>query len=102
MREFSDRDSDDGRQVRDSDFALWSFLDELRTNLRAMRDDRKALRFSLRLTCEHFNVTDGCLGVLPPARSQTELISVIPRGGEWDLDLVHTKNLVGFVNVELA
>jgi two-component system NtrC family sensor kinase len=74
--------------MRDTDLALWSFLDELRTNLRAMRDDKKALRFSLRLTCEHFNVSDGCLGVLPPGRSQPELVSVIPRGGQWDLGLM--------------
>src|SRR5262245_1516134 len=74
--------------MRDTDLALLSFLNELRTNLRAMRDDKKALRFSLRLTCEHFNVSDGCLGVLPPSRPQTELVSVIPRGGEWDLNLL--------------
>jgi two-component system, NtrC family, sensor kinase len=88
MTKFGNDNSGEGRQVRDSEFALWSFLDELRTNLRAMRDDKKALRFSLRLTCEHFNVSDGCLGVLSPARSQTELVSVIPRGGQWDLDLL--------------
>jgi len=75
-------------QVKDSDLALWSFLDELRTNLRAMRDDTKALRFALRFTCEHFNVSDGCLGILPPGRSPTEIVSVIPRGGRWDLDLL--------------
>jgi signal transduction histidine kinase len=53
-----------------------------------MRDDNKALRFSLRLTCEHFKVSHGCLGVLPPGRSQTEIVSVIPRGSLWDLDLL--------------
>lgn len=68
--------------------ALWSFLDELRTGLRAMRDDQKALRFSLRLTCEHFNVQDGCLAVLLPGRSDAELASVLPRGSQWDLDLL--------------
>src|SRR5215510_10294655 len=74
--------------MTDTDLALLSFLNDLRTNLRAMRDDNKALRFSLRLTCEHFEVSDGCLGVLPPGRSQTELVSVIPRGSLWDLDLL--------------
>src|SRR5215469_13958757 len=53
-----------------------------------MRDDKKALRFSLRLTCEHFKVDDGCLAVLSPGSWQTELVSVIPRRGEWDLDLL--------------
>jgi K+-sensing histidine kinase KdpD len=53
-----------------------------------MRDDKKALRFSLRLTCEHFNQADGCLAVVTPGSSQTKLVSVIPRRSEWDLDLL--------------
>jgi two-component system, NtrC family, sensor kinase len=72
----------------DEDVALWSFLDELRMGLRAMRDDQKALRFSLRQTCEHFKVGDGCLAVLPPDRLQAELVAVIPRGSQWDLSLL--------------
>jgi two-component system NtrC family sensor kinase len=81
---------DDGEEGRapPSDVALWSFLDELRTNLRAMRDDQKALRFSLRLTCEHFSASEGCLAILPPGRSRAELLFVVPRGGRWDLDLL--------------
>ena len=74
--------------IRDNDSRLWSFLEELRSGLRPMRDDKKALRFSLRLTCEHFKVDDGCLAVLSPGSWQTELVSVIPRRGEWDLDLL--------------
>src|SRR6187399_124961 len=68
--------------------ALWSFLDWFRTSLRAMRDDQKALRFSLRQTCDHFKVKDACLAVLLPGRPQAEMVSVIPRGGEWNLDLL--------------
>src|SRR5262249_48702618 len=79
----------------DGDLALWSFLDELKTSLRTIREDRKALRFSLRLTCEHFKVDEGCLAVVPPGRTEAELVSVIPRTGKWDLNL-----LAGFLRKE--
>jgi two-component system NtrC family sensor kinase len=72
----------------DGDLALWSFLDELKTSLRSIREDRKALRFSLRLTCEHFKVEEGCFAVVPPGRTDAELVSVIPRRGKWDLNLL--------------
>lgn len=71
-----------------NEVALWSFLDELRTGLRTMRDAQKAVKFSLRLTCEHFSGRDGCLAVLPPGQQQAELAAVIPRGGHWNLDLL--------------
>jgi signal transduction histidine kinase len=67
------------------DVALWVFLDELRNCLRAVREDQNALRLSLRRTCEHFKVDDGCIAVATPDGSGAELISVIPRGGKWDL-----------------
>src|SRR5262249_11159553 len=72
----------------DGDLALWSFLDELKTSLRSIREDRKALRFSLRLTCEHFKVEEGCFAVVPTGRADAELVSVIPRRGKWDLNLL--------------
>jgi hypothetical protein len=53
-----------------------------------MREDTKALRFSLRLACEHFKARDGCFAVLPPGQAQAQLISAIQRGGHWDLDLL--------------
>src|SRR6516162_10817948 len=67
------------------DVALWVFLDELRNCLRAVRSDQNALRLSLRRTCEHFKVDDGCIAIATPDGSRAELISVIPRGGKWDL-----------------
>jgi two-component system NtrC family sensor kinase len=68
-----------------SDIALLAFLDELKSNLRAVREDQNALRLSLRRTCEHFKVDDGCVAVVTPDGSRAELISVIPREGKWDL-----------------
>jgi nitrogen-specific signal transduction histidine kinase len=67
-----------------SEVALWAFLDELKTNLRGVREDRNALRLSLRRTCEHFKVEDGCIAVVAPDGSREELVAVIPRGGKWD------------------
>jgi len=69
-----------------SDIGFWTFLDELKNNLRAVREDQNALRFSLRCACEYFKVEDGCIAVAAPDGSSAELIAVIPRGGKWDLD----------------
>jgi len=69
-----------------SDVAFWIFLDELKNNLRAVREDQNALRLSLRRTCEHFKLDDGCIAVATPGASRAELITVIPRGSKWDLD----------------
>ena len=68
-----------------SDIALWIFLDELKNNLKAVREDQNALRVSLRRSCEHFQVHDACIAVATPGGPGAELIAVIPRGGKWDL-----------------
>ena len=65
---------------------LWGFLDELKYHLRAVREDQKALTLSLRRTCEHFKVDDGCIAVLTPDGSRADMISVVPRGAKWDAD----------------
>ena len=65
--------------------ALWAFLDELKSYLRAVREDQNALRLSLRRTCEHFKVEDGCIAIAAPDGSRAQLISAIPRGGKWDV-----------------
>ena len=71
-----------------TDISLWAFLDELKSCLRAVSDDQRALTLSLRRTCEHFKVHDGCIAILTPDGSRVDLISVIPRGARWDLDLL--------------
>jgi two-component system, NtrC family, sensor kinase len=74
------------KQARDnSDVALLSFLDEMKSHLRTVREDRNALRLSLRRTCEHFRVLDGAIAVLKPDGTRAELISAIPRESQWDL-----------------
>jgi signal transduction histidine kinase len=74
--------------VTPRDLDLWTFLDELKSSLRAVREDQNALRLSLRRTCELFKVGDGCIATLTHDGSRAELISVIPRGGQWDLGLL--------------
>jgi two-component system NtrC family sensor kinase len=74
--------------VTPRDLDLWIFLDELKSSLRAVREEQNALRLSLRRTCELFKVGDGCVATLTHDGSRAELISVIPRGGQWDLGLL--------------
>jgi signal transduction histidine kinase len=67
------------------DIALLAFLDQLKNDLRAVREDQNALRLSLRRTCEHFKVDDGCIAVATADGSRAELLWVIPREGKWDV-----------------
>src|SRR2546427_13214544 len=75
-------------QVAVNDLALWSFLDQLETQLRTIREDRKALRFCLRLTCEYFQVHEGCFAILCPDGSEAEAVSLVPRDCQCDLNLL--------------
>jgi two-component system, NtrC family, sensor kinase len=70
------------------DPALWIFLDELKTHLKAVREDQNALRLCLRRACEYFKVREGCITTATPEGPQAELITVIPRRGHWDLALL--------------
>src|SRR5262245_32893861 len=67
------------------DIALLAFLDQLKNDLRPVREDQNALRLSLRRTCEHFNADDGCVAVATPDGSRAELMWTIPRDSKWDL-----------------
>ena len=80
--------SEQADQATVKDLALWSFLDQLKTQLRTIREDRKALRFCLRLTCEYFQVHEGCFAILCPDGSEAEAVSLVPRDGQWDLNLL--------------
>jgi signal transduction histidine kinase len=70
------------------DPAFWIFLDELKTQLRAVREDQNALRLCLRRAGEYFKVGEGCIATATPEGPQAELITIIPRRGRWDLDLL--------------
>src|SRR5215475_3811959 len=70
------------------DPAFWIFLDDLKTHLKAVREDQNALRLCLRRACEYFNVDEGCIATATSEVPQAELITVIPRRGQWDLGLL--------------
>src|SRR5262245_38637073 len=71
--------------------ALWRFIDELRNQLKGIReDDQKALRFSLRLTLQHFGAMTGCVAAIHPGQAQPELIVETPRRSNWDLNLIRS------------
>ncbi len=67
------------------DIAVPAFLDQLKNDLRAVREDRNAIRLALRRACEYFGAEGGCVAVGNPDRSRVELISVIPKRAQWDL-----------------
>ncbi len=70
------------------DPAFWIFLDDLKTNLRAVREDQNALRLCLRRACEYFKVEEGCIAIPTPEGTQAEPITVMPRGGKWDVGIL--------------
>src|SRR5215472_16401861 len=74
--------------VTPRDLELWIFLDELKSSLRAVREDQNARKLALRRTCDLVKVGDGCIATLTPDGSRAQLMSVIPRGGKWDLSLL--------------
>ena len=67
-----------GARNNSSDIAVPAFLDQLKNDLRAVREDRNAIRLALRRACEYFGAEDGCVAVGNPDGSRVELISVIP------------------------
>ncbi len=68
------------------DAAFLSFLDQLKNDLRAVREDHNALRLSLRRAAEHFKAAAGCIAIATADGSRAELISAVPRDSDWDLD----------------
>jgi signal transduction histidine kinase len=72
----------------ESELALLRFLSELTARLDKARDPEDALRFALRATREFFSASSACLATLSPDRRSAELRFVIPRGEEWNLDML--------------
>jgi two-component system NtrC family sensor kinase len=66
------------------------FLGEIRAKLASIRDDRKALSFSLRAISHFFKADEACVAVLPPGAEKAETLFEIPRNALWDLDLLTT------------
>ena len=67
------------------DIAVPAFLDQLKNDLRAVREDRNAIRLALRRALNTSGrKTDAWLSATRTA-PRVELVSVIPKGGQWDL-----------------
>jgi hypothetical protein len=64
------------------------FLNEVGARLLRIRDDRKALSFSLRAVCNFFKANEACVAILPPGEKQAEILFEIPRGAAWNADLL--------------
>jgi hypothetical protein len=75
---------------REIEVGLPRFLGEIRAHLVRIRDDRKALSFSLRSICHFFKADEACVAILPPGEQQAETLFEIPRKAAWDIDLLTT------------
>ncbi len=64
------------------------FLEDARAHLERIRDDRKALSFSLRSIYHFFRADEACIAILPPGKEQAEVLFAIPRRAAWDSDLL--------------
>src|SRR6266446_5014498 len=63
------------------------FLEDARAHLERIRDDRKALSFSLRSIYHFFRADEACIAILPPGKEQAEVLFAIPRRAAWESDL---------------
>jgi two-component system NtrC family sensor kinase len=66
------------------ELAALKFIDGLSTHLKDVREPHKALRYTLRDTCEFFRATHGCIATLRAGQSEADLLFRLPRQGEWD------------------
>ena len=70
------------------ELAALKFIDGLSTHLKDVREPHKALRHTLRDTCEFFHATHGCIATLRAGRSEADLLFTLPKRGDWDLDVL--------------
>src|SRR5262245_55796871 len=66
------------------ELASLKFLDGLSTHLKDVREPQKALRHTLRDTCEFFRARQGCIAVLHESRSKADLLFSLPQEAEWE------------------
>jgi two-component system, NtrC family, sensor kinase len=66
------------------ELAALKFIDGLSTHLKDVREPHKALRYTLRDTCEFFRATHGCIATLRAGQSEADLLFRLPKQGEWD------------------
>ena len=64
------------------------FIDALSTDLAAVRETHRALRYVLRDVLAFYGATDGCIATLRPGRPEANLLFTLPKRIEWDRDLL--------------
>jgi signal transduction histidine kinase len=64
------------------------FLDSLATQLRPMREPQRALLHALRETREFVGAPYGCIAAAEVGRAEADLLFMLPKDGQWDLDLL--------------
>jgi signal transduction histidine kinase len=74
------------------ELAALKFLDGLAGQLKDVREPHKALRHALRDTREFFQATRGCIATLQAGRAAADLLFLVPKQADWDLDV-----LTGFI-----
>ena len=70
------------------ELAALKLLDELGIQLRTVRDPQQALRLGLRDACELFGATAGCIASLKAGSAQADLLFMLPKETNWDLDVL--------------
>src|SRR5262245_3620353 len=60
------------------------FLDGLSAHLKDVREPHKALRHSLRDTCEFFGASQGCIAELRAGQSEADLLFTLPKVADWE------------------
>ena len=64
------------------------FIDALSTDLAAVRETHRALRYVLRDVLAFYGATDGCIATLRPGRPEANLLFTLPKRIEWDRGLL--------------
>jgi two-component system NtrC family sensor kinase len=70
------------------ELAAFKFLDRLHVHLKGVREHQKALRHTLRDTCEFLQATHGCIATLRSGGREADLLFTLPRDGPWNLDVL--------------
>jgi two-component system, NtrC family, sensor kinase len=70
------------------ELAALKFIDGLSEQLRNALNPHKALWHALRGAREFFGATHGGIATLPPGGAHAELLFTLPKGADWDLDVL--------------
>jgi two-component system, NtrC family, sensor kinase len=70
------------------ELAALKFIDDLSGHLKDVREPHKALRHALRDTRDFFQADHSCIATLRPGRQKADLLFMLPKQTDWDLDVL--------------